>query len=181
MVPQQRLAAASREVRRPETTNACANHPTKSNPTNEAKMTDTPWAIAQRIDAAFHDRDIEALADFWDDNIDYATPDVQLVGKSARKLAEQALLAAFPDARIVERGYTQNNDFIAIEGTMTGVHLGPLSIGGMVVPPTLRNISSDYAALLWFRDGKIIKQRLYFDRLALAEQLGLAPKSEETN
>jgi ketosteroid isomerase-like protein len=144
-------------------------------------MTQTPWAIAQRIDAAFHSRDIEALAAFWDEDIDYATPDVHLVGKPARKMAEQALLDAFPDARIVERGYTESADFIAIEGTMTGVHLGPLSIGGMVVPPTHRTISSDYAALLWFREGKIVRQRLYFDRLALAQQLGLAPSPEEAN
>ena len=144
-------------------------------------MTDTPWAIAQRIDAAFHSRDIEALAAFWDAEIDYATPDVQLIGKPARKLAEQALLDAFPDARIIERGYTESVDFIAIEGTMTGAHLGPLSIGGMVVPPTNRTISSDYVALLWFRDAKIVRQRLYFDRLALAQQLGLSPSPQESN
>jgi ketosteroid isomerase-like protein len=147
----------------------------------DKSMIETPRALAQRIDAAFHARDIDALAEFWHDDIEYTSADVQLAGKPARKLAEVALLEAFPDARITERGYTQTEDFIAIEGTMSGTHLGPLNMAGSVISPTRRAVSTDYAALLWFREGRIVRQRLYYDRLVLAEQLGLVPAQAEGN
>jgi ketosteroid isomerase-like protein len=88
-------------------------------------MTDRPRAIAQRIDAAFHRRDNEALAAFWADDIDYATPDVRLVGKPARKAAEQALLDAFPNARITERGFVESGDSTAMNGAATNARSPP--------------------------------------------------------
>jgi len=143
-------------------------------------MTEDPWAIAQKIDAAFHARDLPALAAFWAEDIEYETPDVALKGRAARIQAEAAVLNAFADAQITERRHLVSDDFILIEGSLSGTHTGPLRVGNQSVPPTGRRIATDYAALLWLENGLVKRQRLYFDRLALAQGLGLIPAVVET-
>lgn len=133
------------------------------------------WDIAQTIDRAFHARDIEGIATYWDDEIAYDAPGVSLTGKDARRLAEQVWLNAFPDAHIHVRRHFVGQDFVLMESTMTGTHTGPFQTGEMTIPPTGRTITGDYAVLLHFREGKIIKQRIYFDRLKLMLDIGLGP------
>jgi predicted ester cyclase len=142
------------------------------------KMSHDLWAIAQTIDDAFHARDIEGIAKYWDDDIAYEAPGVSLIGKDARRLAEKVWFDAFPDARINVRSHLVDGDFLLIESTMTGTHTGPLSANGMTIPPTGRKMGGDYAVFLHFRAGKIVKQRIYFDRLKLMQDIGLIPGAE---
>jgi ketosteroid isomerase-like protein len=137
------------------------------------------WAIAQRIDDAFHARDLEAIAAHWAEDIEYDAPGLSLRGISARRVAEQIWFDAFPDARINVRAHRVFGEALIIESTMTGKHAGPLQAGGMTIPPTGKAISGDYAVFLWFRDGKIAKQHIYFDRLKLMQDIGLIPHPEQ--
>lgn len=137
------------------------------------------WAIAQRIDDAFHARDLDGIAAYWADDIQYDAPGVSLQGIPARRIAEQVWFDAFPDARIIVRSHRVEGDSIIIESTMTGTHSGTLQAGGMTIPPTGKAISGEYAVFLQFRDGKIAKQRIYFDRLKLMQDIGLIPNPEQ--
>ena len=136
-------------------------------------MSQDLWAIAQEIDEAFHARDLDGIAKYWDNEIVYEAPGVLTVGKQARRLAEQVWFDAFSDARIHVRSHLVKEDFLLIESTMTGTHSGPLVANGMTIPPTGRAISGEYAVFLHFHRGKIVKQRIYFDRLKLMQDIGL--------
>lgn len=136
------------------------------------------WAIAQRIDDAFHARDLDGIAAHWADDIVYEAPGISLKGIAARRAAEQVWLDAFPDARVSVRSHRIDGDNIIIESTVRGTHAGSLNAGGMTIPPTGKTISGEYAVFLQFRDGKIVKQRIYFDRLKLMQDIGLIPSQE---
>lgn len=137
------------------------------------------WAIAQRIDDAFHARDLDGIAAYWAEDIEYDAPGVSLRGIPARRVAEQVWFDAFPDARISVRSHRIEGDQLIIESTITGTHQGPLQAGGMTIPPTGKSISGEYAVFLTFRNGKIAKQRIYFDRLKLMQDFGLIPNPEQ--
>jgi ketosteroid isomerase-like protein len=137
------------------------------------------WAIAQRIDDAFHARDLDGIAAHWADDIVYEAPGVSLQGIPARRIAEQVWFDAFPDAHITVRAHRVDGDSLIIESTMQGTHTGPLQAGGMTIPPTGKTISGEYAVFLWFRGGKIARQRIYFDRLKLMQDIGLIPNAEQ--
>lgn len=142
-------------------------------------MTDLT-ALAGRIDDAFHARDMDALAAFWDDDIIYDAPGIALRGKALRYGAEQVWFDAFPDARIAVRSITQIGDALVIESTMTGTHAGPLATPVGQIPPTGRRITGEYCSMLWFSGEKIVRQRIYFDRLTLLQDLGVVPGGQET-
>jgi ketosteroid isomerase-like protein len=141
-------------------------------------MTHDLWAIAQRIDDAFNAGDLDSIAAHWHDDIEYDAPGISLRGIEARRVAEQVWLGAFPDARITVRSHRVDSDFLLMESTMTGTHSGSMQAGGMTIPPTGRTISGQYAVLLWFVDGKIARQRIYFDRLKLMHDIGLLPNPD---
>jgi predicted ester cyclase len=129
-------------------------------------------AAFERLEAAFAARDMDTLADCWDENIDYATPAVALTGRAARIAAEQSWFTAFPDAAL-EYGRTWVvGDTVIAEGRMIGTHMGPLVTPAGTLPPSGRSIAGTYVSIMRFAGGRVVHQRLYFDQAAMAAQLG---------
>jgi hypothetical protein len=54
---------------------------------------------------------------------------------------------------------------------MIGTHNGPLAMGGTELPPTGRSITVVFAVHLWFCDGLVQRERVFYDRLAMLRQL----------
>jgi steroid delta-isomerase-like uncharacterized protein len=82
---------------------------------------------------------------------------------------------AFPDSEIeIKDLYIQGNTAIA-EMVARGTHRGDL----MGIAPTGRAIEINMCNVMELREGKIHREREYFDRLTMLEQLGVAPSKDQ--
>jgi ketosteroid isomerase-like protein len=98
------------------------------------------------------------------------------VGKEACAAFFGSWFAAFSDAHVDVHSAHILDDVAVEEGTFTGTHDGTLHTPAGDIPSTGRTVAVDYVQVLRFRDGKHVSFNLMFDRLAMLEQLGLAPK-----
>ena len=98
-----------------------------------------------------------------------------LHGRDALKAAAQTYMTAFPDLRIEETSSTLAAPRLAQELTITGTHRGAF----LGVPPTGR-FTQNYAAVIttFDEDGMMIEGALYWNALALLQQLGVVPPLE---
>ena len=81
--------------------------------------------------------------------------------------------AAFPDFKLHLKESIGDGDHIAFHWTVTGTQKGEFQ--GM--PPTGKSVEINGMTLDRLRDGKVVSEHVYFDRLALLEQLGASPAS----
>ena len=141
-------------------------------------MTKQLYEPFERLESAFARRDIDALMGCWSDDIAYCSPNGAIAGVAARVAAEHVWLNAFPDVVIERVREFVCDDTVILEGVMRGTHLGPLATPDGTAPPTGRTIVGRYVSIMSFVDGKVVDQKVYFDRLDLMEQLGLLPDAE---
>lgn len=132
-----------------------------------------PIEVARRHDAAFNAQDVET-------RMAIETPDIETVmpGGMTLKGPEQVIQAvrsfweALPDARIVVDRELAAGDTVVNEGWLTGTHTGVFRTPDGEIPPTGKQVSLRYAAVKRFREGRLVAEHLYFDRLELLQQLG---------
>jgi steroid delta-isomerase-like uncharacterized protein len=95
-----------------------------------------------------------------------------LLGRAALVDSVQTFMNAFPDLRIEATSWTIDGPRLAQEVTVTGTHRGEL----MGMPPTGR-WTETYMASVWTfdEDGTLIEATVYWNPLAMLQQLGLAP------
>jgi steroid delta-isomerase-like uncharacterized protein len=86
-------------------------------------------------------------------------------------------MTAFPDMKAKEISRVVGPDAIAVEIEFTGTNTGPLSMGGMELPPTNKAVVGRGTYTAFVRDGKIIEYHTHPDAAGLMMQLGLMPQS----
>jgi ketosteroid isomerase-like protein len=124
----------------------------------------------------FNAHDIEGFAEVLADDVVFRAPGgIQGEGKEACAGFFGGWFAAFSDAHVDVHTLHVLDDVAVEEGTFTGTHDGTLHTPAGDIPPTGRPVAVDYVQVLRFRDGKHVSFNLMFDRLAMLEQLGLAP------
>jgi steroid delta-isomerase-like uncharacterized protein len=79
--------------------------------------------------------------------------------------------SAFPDFKLEMKQIVAEGDHIASHWTVTGTQRGEFQ--GM--PATGKRIEVTGMTLARLKDGKIVSEQIYFDRLSLLEQLSVAP------
>lgn len=77
---------------------------------------------------------------------------------------------AFPDFKLHIKESVADGDHIAFHWTVTGTQKGEFQ--GM--PASGKRVELSGMTLNRLRDGKVISEHVYFDRLAMLEQLGVA-------
>lgn len=77
---------------------------------------------------------------------------------------------AFPDMQIEHRRCHHGEDVVVIEAVFRGTHQGPYRS----LPPTLRAVEYAMCNVFVFEGGHLVCERLYFDRLRVLTQLGVA-------
>ncbi|MGY2746720.1 ester cyclase [Pseudarthrobacter sp. O4] len=82
---------------------------------------------------------------------------------------------AFPDMRVTTTNRVLSESQVAAEVAFTGIHTGPLAMGGQQIPATGRAITGTGTYFASIRDGKIISFRAHPDAANLMGQLGLLP------
>jgi steroid delta-isomerase-like uncharacterized protein len=82
---------------------------------------------------------------------------------------------AMPDARLNFKSAVEQGNTLAVEGTFTGTHTGPLLTPTGEVPPTGRSIELPYIDIYTAEGGLLVTHRVYYDQMTMLAQLGLIP------
>ena len=125
--------------------------------------------IHREMADAWNRRDFQSLRNLLHSDYSYTGGDGQEHAGPESGLAVAQLFAnAFPDGRLtVRQSYTAGNTAIAEmigTGTQNGEFLG--------IAPTGRSISITICNVMELKDGKIYREREYFDMLTIMTQLG---------
>jgi steroid delta-isomerase-like uncharacterized protein len=122
--------------------------------------------------------DLDGVIDLYADDAVQGMPDGIFEGRSAihDRLARE--LEAIPDVTHTVVSFIEQGDAFADEWTFVGTQTGPfLLANGTVLPPTGKRVEVRGMEIVRVGpDGKIVLNTLYYDNLAVAEQLGLVPE-----
>ena len=141
----------------------------------------TTRELFDQATAAFNSHDRERIAALTaDDCVSISPGGMRAEGKDAVMEFNMSWIEAFPDVHIdVQNTFIDGN--VAIEESIIhGTHAGVFHTPMGDVPPTGKTVTGEYTGIFEFRDGKVVSQRLMFDRLNLLEQLGLLPEMAGT-
>jgi len=94
-----------------------------------------------------------------------------LTGREAYRQFAQTYMDAFPDLRFEFDVPLASADRVVVEWRAIGTNDGPL----MGMPPTGRQSVVNGCNVIEYRDGKIARQRSYWDAATLLRNLGLMP------
>lgn len=135
----------------------------------------------QKVDTmieAFNAHDLDRFIGFRAESITFSSPDSPepLKGPEAVRERFQGLFDAFPDIRVEKERAFGQGDWVSMEFTVTGTHLGPLpGPGGEAIPATNKPVRFANSIVLKFEGGEVTEEREYWDQLRFMTQLGLAP------
>lgn len=126
--------------------------------------------IAERHLAAEARHDAEAAAATYGEDSFYENTGfgIRFRGRSGVALQYAASFAAIPDSEAVIEGEAYGDDVIVHWGTFRGTIKGEF----MGLPPTGRRIDLPFAGVLFFKDGLMQGERIFFDLATLCEQAG---------
>src|SRR5439155_24359885 len=83
---------------------------------------------------------------------------------------------AFPDMQVKVVNRVIGDDAVAAEIEFTGTNTGPMSMGGMEIPPTNKAVTGRGTYIARIRDGKVVEFSSHPDAAGMMMQLGLMPK-----
>lgn len=133
-------------------------------------------------DASSAEQTVREYRRLWDDGAsvddavaesivvrDPAAPDGEIRGRDRLEAYVSDVRSAFPDFRVEIHDAVEDDGVVMLEWTMRGTHEGEYH----GVPPTGREMEVRGMSTVRVADGEVTEDRLYFDRQALHEQLGL--------
>jgi ketosteroid isomerase-like protein len=143
--------------------------------------TSTIRGVFDRSTDAFNRHDVGEFMSYCTDDVTCTAPGVgRIQGKEAVAAFYQSWLEGFPDARVEVREALAIDDGIVEEGTFSGTHTGVLRSPNGDLPPTRKLVSERYAQVVRMRGERISSFDLFYDRLALLEQLGMVESTRES-
>jgi steroid delta-isomerase-like uncharacterized protein len=132
--------------------------------------------LAQRATDAFNAHDTAALRALTAEDCTFWSPGGQTYkGREACVAANAIWFEACSDAHATVSRVVVEGDVAIEEGIFEGTQDGTLKTPMGDVPATGRRLRGEYVTVTRFRNDQAIEQRLYFDRMQVAEQLGLLP------
>lgn len=134
-------------------------------------MTDAA-TLQREMFSAIERRDLDGLRVLLHHDYAYTGTDgVEQAGADAAVAVAVTYTTAFPDLSFEFRAvHTPSDDIAIAEIVARGTHEGPLD----EIPSTGRTARMVGCNVVEARDGRIVRERDYFDTLALMRQLGLA-------
>jgi steroid delta-isomerase-like uncharacterized protein len=120
---------------------------------------------------AIRNKDLAGLRDMYHDDYVYMAGDgIEQKGVDAGLAVAETYITAFPDlSPSIEHEYQPREDVSIVELRVTGTHQGELQ----GIPATNRRIDLAAANVIEVRDGKILREREYYDGAAMLQQLGV--------
>ncbi len=130
----------------------------------------------EHVREALNARDWDRCLRFYSDSIAFSGPDLPqpITGKTMLLDYFKSLAVGFPDFRFEEVDIFGHGERVCAEWILVGTHKGPLSgPGGKMIPPTNRQIRNPFVLVFKLENGRIVRERGYFDVLGMMAQLGL--------
>jgi len=126
---------------------------------------------------AINRRDASVYAERFTDDATLTAPGgVHARGPEAIAAFDSVWTGAFSDFTIVGDFHVADGGRVVCYNRATGTHDGTLVMpDGSEVPPTGRRLDAPFFGAFEVRDGRIASQLIYFDRMIVAESLGLLP------
>ena len=137
----------------------------------------TPREVFDRGHALFNKHDVDGLLEIYSDDAELKGPGgMTFKGKAEIAQFTRGWIQGFPDCLTKSTNVIEAGNYIVEEGIFTGTHSGvfPTPMGD--IPPTGKRVEGPYVDVFEIREGKVVSDRLTFDRLQLMEQLGLVPE-----
>jgi steroid delta-isomerase-like uncharacterized protein len=127
--------------------------------------------IQKEMFAAVERRDFERLRELAHPDYTYVGGDgVEHAGADAGVAVAELYTTAFPDLSFeIRASHAPSHDVAILELIARGTHTGPLD----GIPPTGKRAEIVACNIVEVRDGKIYREREYFDSLSLMQQLGV--------
>ncbi|CAL9479951.1 nuclear transport factor 2 family protein [Streptomyces sp. Tu 3180] len=135
-------------------------------------------AMDRLTEAVTTNQDAEAVAELFAEDAVALTPEAgELHGRYEIAEYWRRMTTALPDARFESVSAYECGDTAVDEGYYSGRNTGPVRTpDGRTLPATQNAVRIRGVDIATVADGLIVDYRLYFDRLALLEQLGLPPE-----
>ena len=129
--------------------------------------------VGRRLAQVWNGRDPEAVEALFHPEAEFRDMafDVEKRGLDDIRGMFRETWRGIPDLHSELHRVVADGAWVALEWTLTGTHHGDFPD----LPATGRSVSLPGMSLLELRDGRIARQRDYYDRAAFLEQLGLAP------
>lgn len=86
----------------------------------------------------------------------------------------------FPDGAVTIDNIVDAGDCVVVEFTGRGTHTGTLPSAMGSIPATGRSMTLKLCDVIEFENGKVTRQRSYFDSGSMMAQLGLGAQSTST-
>ena len=123
---------------------------------------------------ALNTRDLDPWSQTLSDDYVAEYPGVPLVNKAQSFGYNQRFVIAFPDTHFKVHSVVSQGDQVFIHWTVSGTQAERLAtVTGRTIPPTRRRATVSGVLLTEVRDGKIVRERWYWDQLSLLDQLGI--------
>jgi steroid delta-isomerase-like uncharacterized protein len=127
--------------------------------------------------AAWEKHDTEEWVSLFADDFvwhDWTVPE-PIRNKEGARQYFQGWMTAFPDLHIKTTNRVIGDDAVASEIEFTGTNTGPMSMGGMEMPPTNKMVTGRGSYIARARNGKIVEFSSHPDAAGIMMQLGLMP------
>jgi steroid delta-isomerase-like uncharacterized protein len=135
-------------------------------------------SIARQTYDDWNAREFDRIADQFADDAEILLvgSGTRFTGRDGSKEYSRSWADAFPDGRVAVDNIISAGDAVVVEFTGRGTHTAPLTTPAGDIPATGRSVTQQLCDVYEFTgDGKIKKQRVYFDSASLLAQLGVTP------
>ena len=97
--------------------------------------------------------------------------------RASHKEESMAFFKAFSDNKVHNRPYRTffgQGDYTCSVTDFTGTFLGPMTgPDGKVIPPTGKKFRVDFCTVAHWKNGEIVEEKLFYDKMSLMQQVGL--------
>jgi len=135
------------------------------------------FALVGLAEKSLHQHSVEQLDALLDPDLVVHGPVPMEHGAEGFKRALASTREAFPDMEIKIEAKATHEGLVFRQWSMTGTHEGPF----LGMPPTGRKVRLSGVDIERLQNGKIVEHWTYWDRMSLAEQLGLPPPPGTAN
>jgi len=145
---------------------------------NKSSLVTNSIAVKESI-LAFNKGDLNQSVALYAENAEVSEPTGKYVGKPQILASQKVWQTAFPDAKGDVTNQIAEGEQVLTEAIFRGTHTGPLAgPNGTTIPATNKKVEMRIAFVDSFKDGKIQRERAYYDLAAMMQQLGMGPNSK---
>jgi steroid delta-isomerase-like uncharacterized protein len=120
---------------------------------------------------AVNAHDLDTLVTHYADTLEERMPDRTITSPAELRAYMEELFTALPDVRFDVHTIAESGEDVIVYWTVTGTHEGVFQ----GIKPTGTKLSVEGFERMTIRDGKLVANRVVFDRTSFGQQLGLLP------